>query len=361
MRKSIYLSLLAALGLGAPLAAQVTGVSTVASNKIAMMEEFTGVRCTYCPDGHTVLLGLEQSYPEQVYWVSFHPMNSGLTSPYSGDPDLRRSYPDAFYSTPYCGSSRFMPSAFIDRRVWAGERIQGRGDWPTRVAELIAEPSPVNVGVKAEYNDNTKILSVTVEAYYTSTVTDPNTIYVVLSEDNITVQQQSGATGAYVQDKVFRHAFTAQWGDAIATTTAGTLATFTYTFDNTTDNYDMTQCRVTAYVENGTTDELYSGMQKMVVPEGSVGVTAARNPLEVNILPNPFSGATNLLLNLSAAQPVRYDIYSMQGQLLQARDLGELSAGPHGYTVDAQGMAAGIYLLQVQAGDQVHSQRLVVQ
>jgi hypothetical protein len=364
MKKTLRFLFLSVLcGGGSLLAQSVTGVPTTPQNKIAMMEEFTGVRCTYCPDGHTVLIGLEQSYPDQVYWVSFHPNSSGLTAPYGADPDLRRTYPDAFYSTPYCGSSRFMPSAFINRRVWANERIQGRGDWPSRVAELIAEASPANVGVIANYDSTTKLLTVTAEVYYTATVTDANAIYIQISEDNITVAQQSGATGAYVQDKVFRESMTAQWGDNITTTTQGTLAAFTYTFDNTSTNYDMHQVKVTAYVENKTNQELYSGAQKQVVYGSAVGVDAPRAGLEVNVLPNPFEGSTSLLLNLTEAQQVDYAIFSLQGQRLAYRDLGEQSAGPHGFVIDAAEaqLAAGIYLLQVRAGEDMHTHRLVVQ
>lgn len=326
------------------------------------MEEFTGVRCTYCPDGKIVLEGLEQSYPTQFYAVSMHPVNSGLTAPYSGDPDLRRSYADAFYSTPYCGSTRFMPSAFINRRVWAGERIQGRGDWPTRVAEIIAEPSPVNVGVLANYDSLTQLLSVTVEAYYTSTVTDQNALYVQLSEDAITVQQQSGASGPFVQDLVFREGLAAQWGDNLTGTTQGSLVTKTYSFDNSTLNYDMSNAKIIAYVENKTTQELYSGMQKQVVLGQAVSVATPLSHLDVNVVPNPFEGSTLLSYYLPEAQEVAYTITSLQGQRIAAVHLGDQAAGTHNVVIDATEahLAAGIYLLQLRAGDHLVVKRLVV-
>jgi hypothetical protein len=139
MKKGLLIFALALAGFGTLFAqTSVTGVSMTAENKVAIMEEFTGVRCTYCPDGKLILDGLLQTYPTTLYAVSSHPQGSGLTAPYPGDPDLRRTYPDAFYSTPYCGTTRFMPSAFINRRIWAGERLQGRSSWGTYVAELQA-------------------------------------------------------------------------------------------------------------------------------------------------------------------------------------------------------------------------------
>jgi hypothetical protein len=360
MKKHLRAVLFLALFAGNFIHAQVTGVSTTAQNKTAIMEEFTGVRCTYCPDGHTVLVGLEASNPTNFVATSFHPNNSSLTAPYAGDEDLRRAYPAAFYATPYCGTSRFMPSAFINRRVWAGERIQGRGDWTTRVAEIIAEPSPANVGVLALYNEASKILTITVETYYTSAVTNQNELYVVISEDGITVNQQAGTSGAYVQDNVFREAVTAQWGDVLSPTTMGSMVTKTYTYDNSSTLYDMNNAAVMAYVEDFVTGELYTG-SKVGVTMGTTAATPAQT-LDVQVVPNPFAGATSLVYNLPSVQQVSYTIYDVQGKQLSQVNLGEQASGTHKVVVDAAQaqLPAGIYLLHLKVGEQTVVKRLVV-
>jgi hypothetical protein len=363
MKKGLHVFALV-LGLGSAAFAQtsVTGVSMTAENKVVIMEEFTGVRCTYCPDGKIILDGIITANPDNFRAISMHPQNSGLTAPYGNDPDLRRTFLDGYYSTPYCGSSRFMPSAFINRRIWANERIQGRGSWASRVDEVKMEASPVNVGVLANYDSLTHQLSVTVEAYYTSTVSDLNALYVHLSEDNLTVQQQSGATGAYVQDLVFRESMTAQWGDAIPTTTQGTLHTATFTFDNSAGNYDMSQCKVIAYVENKTNTELYSGWQAQVSFAPAVGIVAAQPQLDVNVLPNPFQGSALLSYYLPEATDVSYTVTSLQGQTVARIDLGAQAAGTHNVTLDAENahLAAGIYVLQLRAGENTVTKRVVV-
>jgi hypothetical protein len=78
-------------------------VSTEPQNKNAILEEFTGVRCPNCPAGHQVMAGILDDNPGRAFCVAYHPYNSSYTEPYSGDPDFRRNYPNAFYSTPYCG------------------------------------------------------------------------------------------------------------------------------------------------------------------------------------------------------------------------------------------------------------------
>lgn len=344
-------------------AQSVTGVSMTAENKTVIMEEFTGVRCTYCPDGKIILDGLLAQYPNTMYAVSFHPQNSGLTAPYAGDPDLRRTYADNFYATPYCGTSRFMPSAFINRRVWAGERLQGRGSWGTRVSEVMAEASPLNVGILANYDSTSMTLNVTVETYYTSAVTDQNALYVQLSEDGIVVQQQSGATGAFTQDKVFRQELAATtWGDDLGPQTAGSMVTKTYSWVNTS-GYDMHNARVTAYVENKTTQELYTGKQVQVQFGTATTVDPAKPAVTMNILPNPFQSQALLSYHLPEAQPVSYSITSLTGQSITAVSLGDQPAGTHNVTLDAAShhLAAGVYLLQLQAGEQRLVRRMVIQ
>ncbi len=235
-------------------------VSTEPLNKNAILEEFTGVRCPNCPAGHQVAANILAANPGRAFVMGCHPGNSSYTQPYGSDPDFRRTYLNAFYSTPYCGSSRFMPSAFISRRVWGnGERIQSRTVWPQYCDIIMAEASPLNVGLSSTYNDATNTLDVTVEVYYTADVTQDTYIYCEIAEIDL-IAQQSGGSAAYVHKHVFRESFVAQWGDLIpGPTTQGTLVVFNYSFDNTTAQYVMDNCDLLAFVLDGSNDEIISG------------------------------------------------------------------------------------------------------
>ena len=235
-------------------------VSTEPLDKNAILEEFTGVRCPNCPAGHTVVANILAANPGRAFVIGYHPTNSSFTTPWGSDPDFRRAYLDAFYTTPYCGSSRFMPSAFIARRLWAnGERIQSRTVWSGYCDDIMAEASPLNVGLSSTYNDATNTLDVTVEVYYTADVTQDTYIYCELAENGL-IAQQSGGSATYVHKHVFRESFVAQWGDLIpAPTTQGTLVEFTYSFDNTTAQYVMDNCDLLAFVLDGDNEEIISG------------------------------------------------------------------------------------------------------
>lgn len=236
-------------------------VSTEPQNKNAILEEFTGVTCPNCPAGHVIAANILASNPGRAFMVAYHPSNSSYTTPYAGDPDFRRDYPAAFYSTPYCGSSRFMPSAFIARRVWPnGDRLQSRGDWENYCNTIMGEASPVNMGMSTSYDLMNQTFNITVEIYYTEDVTDDNHIYVMLSENDL-VSQQSGASGPYTHKHTFREAFVEQWGDLITEpTTQGSLITLTYSFDNSAGDYIAGNCEVLAFIENQATGEIVTGV-----------------------------------------------------------------------------------------------------
>jgi len=237
-----------------------TYVSTDSQDKNVILEEFTGVNCPNCPQGHVVANQILEDHPGRAWVVGFHPFNSNYTTPGAGQPDFRRHHADSLYMTPYCGSSRFMPSAFINRRVYNNERIQSRTVWANYTNQFLAEASPVNVGLATSYDETTKQLDILVEIYYTDDMTDLNTLNVLFSESGM-VAYQSGGSANYIHKHVFRETFTAQWGDPISQqTTQGTFIQNTFTFDNSAEEYDMAECEVLAYVVNSATTEIISGI-----------------------------------------------------------------------------------------------------
>lgn len=236
-------------------------VSTDPQEKNAILEEFTGVSCPNCPAGHQVAATILADNPGRAFCIAYHPSNSGYTAPYPGDPDFRRTYPNAFYTVPYCGSSRFMPSAFINRREWTnGERIQSRAQWTPYCNTIMGEASPANMGLSTTYDILGQMLYITVEIYYTEDMTDVNHVYVMLAENDL-VSMQSGASGPYTHKHTFREAFVAQWGDVITEpTTQGSLVTLNYEWSTAGSGYIMSNCEVLAFIENQSDGEIITGV-----------------------------------------------------------------------------------------------------
>ncbi|NNF02330.1 MAG: Omp28-related outer membrane protein, partial [Bacteroidia bacterium] len=226
-----------------------TLVSTSPGPKNAVIEEFTGCSCPACPGGHTNLENIQAANPNRAIVIAMHPTNSSLTGPHSGSPDFRRSFCNAFYTTPYYGSSRSMPSAHINRRIWGAERKLSSGSWSPNTTTIVGEASPVNIGMSSTYSQLNDEINVTVEIYFTSDVLDPTTLSVFITEDGLIGGQSGSSNPNYVHDHVFRESLTAQWGDAVTgATTAGSLVTMNFTYDNSSTNYDIDNCHVVAFI-----------------------------------------------------------------------------------------------------------------
>lgn len=292
-------------------------VSTTPMNKLAVIEGFTGVNAVNCPPGHEIQATILSENPTTAIVINYHPSNSTYTTPFESDPDFRRDYPAVFYSTPFCGTSRYMPAAFINRREWsAGERILSRSLWEEKSTEVMGEASPLNVGLYADYNSESGLLDVTVEVYFTSTVTAPLTLFVVLAENEL-VAEQLGATGSYTHYHVFREALVAeQWGEAITgSTSAASVFTQTYQFDNYTPDYVMENCEVSAFVRYDTDNEnIITGNQVPVLTATNISKIDKESVL--NIYPNPVSANSVAGIVWNNTETVNVTVFDISGRLI---------------------------------------------
>ncbi len=356
--KSIF-TLLTLICLTGAMYAQ-TLVSTQPQNKKAALEELTGTGCPNCPAGHTEAAAILANNPGKVMVIAYHPANSSYTA---SDP-MASTYASAFYTVPFISSgNRFMPSAIINRRAWGGgDRIQDRNQWATCVNTILGEASPLNVGVTSNYNEGTKSLTINAEAYFTSTVAENLTVYCMLTEDGI-IATQSGGTSPYTHNHVFRKAMVAQWGDPVAApTTQGTLKTFTFSYDNSTTNYDMTKCEVVVMIRNAANEEIISGNIAPVGQSSPIGIedqTGVETLMQV--YPNPVNESSVISISLKTNQQVTVQVFDLTGQAVAMKDYGTLNAGSHSLMLDELGtLPNGVYLLSVEAGNAPQVQKIVI-
>ena len=167
--KKITFLLSSALCLSSFIGISQTIVNTNASNKHVIFEEFTGVKCGNCPAGHTEAANIASANPGTVHIIAYGPSNSSYTDPTgTNGTDFRRPFANAFYTASYCSpqsGSRFMPSAFINRKLIGGNILQSRsgGVWTNNANSTLTESSPMNVGIKSTYNSSAQTLTIDVE------------------------------------------------------------------------------------------------------------------------------------------------------------------------------------------------------
>ncbi len=234
-----------------------TIVSTEPSNRNVVLEEYTGIYCGYCPDGHRIANAIEKANEGRVFPINIHTTSDFSTPQMASHPDFRTTQGDEL-SQPSGVSS--YPSGSINRSTtpW----VMSRSAWESKVNSILPQASPVNIGVEAVVNPATRELTVKVEYYYTADEENPtNKLTVVLNQNEIIGYQASASTnpdfvtadGLYRHQHAFRMALTESvWGDVIPVTTAGTFKEKIYTviLPETIKNIpvDITELEVVAFI-----------------------------------------------------------------------------------------------------------------
>lgn len=207
-----------------------TIVSTNSENKNVILEEFTGIHCGYCPEGHVIAQGIKDAHPDDVFLINIH--QGYFATPTGDEPDFRTSFGDALASQ---SNVTGYPMATVNRH----ENAIGRGEWTTKSNQRLAESSYVNVGVEATLNVETREISVHVETYYTANSPETsNYLNVVLLQDSTIAQQSSGGDNYNHMHRLI-HMITGQWGVVVTPTTTGSFFDNTFTYSIPANHNNM--------------------------------------------------------------------------------------------------------------------------
>ncbi len=241
-----------------------TIVGTTPENKNVILEEFTGIHCGFCPQGHAIAQSIKDAHPDDVFLINIHV--GPYASPSAGEPDFRTSFGTSIANQSGLTS---YPAGTVNRHLFSG-LSQGSGtamnrvSWTNASNQTLAMASYVNVGVEASINLETRELTVHVEAYYTdNSPVSTNKLNVVLLQDN-TLGPQSGGDMGNEYNHMHRlvHMITGQWGEEITTTVAGTFVDRTYTYTIPADYHSISaeflDLKVVAYIAEGN-QEIISG------------------------------------------------------------------------------------------------------
>ena len=215
-------------------------VSTAPSNKSVVLEEFTGIKCVYCPDGHKIANNIKSANtPGKVILVNIH--TGGYAAPSGSEPDFRTANGDAIAAISTMGITGY-PTGSMNRHIYQGTAIaMSRGVWAQYATQTLGQPSYVNVALQGTLNVTTRVLTVNVEVYYTGASTaSTNNLTVMLLENDVVGPQTGGTNfnptqvnpdGTYNHQHMLRKVLnTSAMGEVISPTTSGTLITKQYTY-----------------------------------------------------------------------------------------------------------------------------------
>src|SRR5574344_523342 len=211
--------------------AQPTFVSTQPSNKNVVIEEFTGTNCTWCPAGHKIVNAISTANPGRIVAINIH--QGGFSG---NNPDYKTEWGNAL-------ANQYSIESYPNGTLNRGSGPVNYTTWPTAVTPILAQQSIVNVAARAQIDAETRLLTVTVEVYYTADAeTSTNKLNVAILQNEV-IGPQSGmdknpdyVVGTqYRHMHMLRHLITGQWGDFLSyegtgVIPSGTFFTKTYTY-----------------------------------------------------------------------------------------------------------------------------------
>lgn len=90
------------------------------------------------------------------------------------------------------------------------------------------------------------------------------------------------------------------------------------------------------------------------------GEEMPRQSILVRNYPNPFNASTQIRYSLSEATHVRLDVFNVTGQLVEGLVDREQPAGQHMVSWNARNLPSGIYLVRLQAGQEMATSKMVL-
>jgi hypothetical protein len=96
----------------------------------------------------------------------------------------------------------------------------------------------------------------------------------------------------------------------------------------------------------------------------NVGGTSGINDLDlvnnVSVYPNPFSNNAQVNFNLVEAGVVSLEVYNVLGSKVISENLGEKTTGAHTTSISAQGLDAGVYMVNLLVEGSIFSTRVSI-
>ena len=345
-----------------------------APGKMVVGEEATGTWCQWCPRGAVFMDLYETKY--QDFWAGI--------AVHNGDPMTVADYDTGIGSL--IGG---YPSALVDRM---GD-VDPSGMSSDFFTRLQTAPKATLLN-GATWDPNTRVLNVSVRYTFSSGANGNYKSACVLTEDDVTgtgagwsqsnayAGGNNGTMGGYeslpnpvpASQMVYNHvaraiapSFAGMSGIFPASINSGDVHIVNYTF-TLPAGWDENQIHIVGMLidPNGKIDNAGSADIVTAVNNGyetgiNVGIAEVLSETKtLTLAPNPAYGSASVLLQIKAESDVSVYVSDLNGKAMLRGEYSNLS-GAQSIGLNLNGLAAGIYNVQVWINGTMYSEKLVVE
>lgn len=174
------------------------------AKRVVLIEEFTGQRCTNCPDGHVVLSNLLHQYPESVIAVGIHSLAQGYTIPAPNGLGIQLG--QDYY---LANGSPALPTAVINRSTKPLQMTE----WAATAVYYMDIETPLSLTVDATLEGD--VININVDMSSIENLDGKLQLWVT-ENDIVAYQLDHGKNDFnYVHNHVLRAAVNGVWGDDV--------------------------------------------------------------------------------------------------------------------------------------------------
>ena len=190
----------------------------IISDRVVLVEDFTGASCTNCPGAASTLESLLEKYPNNLIVIGVHSRFLALPAK-SGDPYFWT--PESEDIEKFLGAWDGKPEAAFNRRLFPNEkkiRIGKPDTWISYLEQELVVAPKVDLNIKVTFDSVTRNVHIELKTKALTAINNKLHLHVALTESNILADQKSltGILSPYTHNHVLRKLITPTSGEKIA-------------------------------------------------------------------------------------------------------------------------------------------------
>lgn len=230
-------------------------LDTTAVYKKVLVEEFTGHRCTNCPEGHRLLAALSETFGDTMVAVCVHA--GSFAMPTSTFPADYRTTEGTELAADF--SVTLYPSAVFNQSAYNGAYEVAKDNWAQAMAYFNHQPAVAAIQMINEVSGTT--LTAHTKTTFLADYAEPVRLALFVIEEGIVSPQKDGNNTIedYVHNHMLRGSLNGTYGSFISpdgTVTSGTGYTKSYQLSFDGKPWVLANCSVVAILMDATTHEV---------------------------------------------------------------------------------------------------------
>ena len=231
------------------------------TNRVVLVEEFTGIKCVNCPTGAERLEQISALNPGKVVIVGVHA--GFFAGEYQGF-DLK--CPDGIALEQYLGPVQGYPAATINRKIFDGENQLplGQSQWAGLIGQEICQPPIANLEMTTTFDSGDSLASIVVDItkgqFFNEDLTHDLALTVMITEDDIYGYQvtPTGSESNYKHKHVLRDVLSNDNKGDVVIAAGNPITTKQVVINNykIPSDWKPENCHVIAFIHNKSANDI---------------------------------------------------------------------------------------------------------